>query len=173
MGEGWSDTLALYWTRKPNENRDLNVVIGDYVFNNPKGIRSKPYSTNMTTNPYTFSYVATQSSVHAIGVVWANTLWELYWNLVDTLGFTEDLYDATQLKGNVVATQLVIGGMTFQPCSPKFLTARDAILKADTAFYQGAFKCLIWKAFAKRGMGVNAISSGYKDGFDLPTECAR
>lgn len=111
MGEGWSDIMAIYLTRKEGENRTLDIVIGDYVYNAPGGIRSKPYSTNLNTNPYLLSYVGTQNEVHAIGEYWANTLYEVYWNLVDELGFSSDLYDATQLKGNIVSIQLLIGGL--------------------------------------------------------------
>ncbi|KAJ3307427.1 hypothetical protein HDV03_000075 [Kappamyces sp. JEL0829] len=159
MGEGWSDTLAIYWSRKPNENRNMDVVLGAYVYNNPAGIRSKPYSTDMTRNPYTFSYINTQNEVHAIGELWANTLWEMYWNLVDAYGWSANLFDAKQKEGNIVATQLVIGGLALQPCNPTFLSARDAILKADTNYYNGANKCLIWKAFAKRGMVITTTTT--------------
>jgi hypothetical protein len=30
---------------------------------------------------------------------------------------------------------------------------------------------LIWEAFAKRGMGINAINLGYKEGFYVPEYC--
>ena len=49
-----------------------------------------------------------------------------------------------------------MGGLKIQPCNPEFLQARDAIIAADNAFYSGKNKCLLWKAFAKRGMGFNA-----------------
>jgi hypothetical protein len=61
--------------------------------------------------------------------------------------------------------------MRQQPCNPKFLQARDAILAADVAYYNGTNSCLVWKAFAKRGMGANAIQLGWKDGFNLPESC--
>jgi len=49
-----------------------------------------------------------------------------------------------------------VEGLKLQPCSPGFIDARDAILKADTLFFGAHYSCAIWKAFAKRGMGVFA-----------------
>jgi extracellular elastinolytic metalloproteinase len=173
MGEGWSDIFAVYLERKPGEDRTLDVAIGDYSFNNPIGIRRFIYSTNINTNPLLYSGIpATNNAVHAIGTIWATMLYEMYWNLVDKYGFSANWYDATQQTGNIIAMQLVVGGLKLQPCNPTFLTARDAILAADRSFYGGANQCLIWKAFAKRGLGTNAVQSGYRDGFDVPAECA-
>ena len=74
--------------------------------------------------------------------------------------------------------QLVIDGMKLQPCSPGFVDVRDAILLADEINNGGANKCIIWKAFAKRGLGFSArqgssddISDGV-EAFDLPLECS-
>jgi hypothetical protein len=50
----------------------------------------------------------------------------------------------------------MVEGMKLQPCSPGFIDARNAILKADTLFFAARYSCAIWKAFAKRGMGRNA-----------------
>ena len=67
--------------------------------------------------------------------------------------------------------------MRLQVCSPGFVDGRDAILEADELNYAGANKCIIWRAFAKRGLGVSAnqgSSSNKGDGieaFDIPAEC--
>ena len=37
------------------------------------------------------------------------------------------------------------------------IDGRDGILKADTLLYNGRHGCAIWKAFARRGMGVGAL----------------
>ena len=64
--------------------------------------------------------------------------------------------------------------MKLQPCSPGFVDGRDAILAADTALYGGAYNCIIWEAFAIRGLGYSAsqgATSSKTDGveaFDLP-----
>lgn len=178
MGEGWSDAMAIYLSRREGENRTLNAVIGDYVYNNTSGIRSKPYSTSTTTNPYNLSFVGTQDEVHTVGEYWANVLYEMYWNLVDKYGFSSNVMNSSQKKGNVIAIQLLIGGLKIQPCNPTFTAARDAILSADQSYYAGANRCLIWNAFAKRGLGTDSVEgiksltlACYKDGFNKPVEC--
>ena len=49
------------------------------------------------------------------------------------------------------------------------LTARTAWIQADTNRYSGANKCTLWKAFASRGLGVNAAS--HKDDTSVPSGC--
>lgn len=58
-----------------------------------------------------------------------------------------------------------------QPCSPNFIQARDAILDADTALTGGENQCELWTAFAKRGLGSDAVysSSARRNGFTIPT----
>ncbi|KAJ3320774.1 hypothetical protein HDV06_005067 [Boothiomyces sp. JEL0866] len=170
MGEGWSDTTANYLTRVAGETRDTATsALGNWVMNQPNGVRQYVYSTDMKKNPLTYSNV--QGEVHAIGTVWATMLWEMYWNFVDQYGFSPNYYDPTQLKGNIMAFKVFIGGLTLQPCNPTFVTARDAIIAADKAYYGGKNKCLIWKAFAKRGLGTDAVANGHKNGFKLPSDC--
>jgi extracellular elastinolytic metalloproteinase len=63
----------------------------------------------------------------------------------------------TVTGGNVRALKLVIEGLKQQPCNPGLLDGRNAILKADSILYNKANTCLIWKAFARRGMGASAL----------------
>ncbi|KAI8913275.1 Fungalysin metallopeptidase-domain-containing protein [Gorgonomyces haynaldii] len=175
MGEGWGDAMAMFLLRKPTDTRNTDFAMGNYVTGQPesgKGIRRFRYSTSLTTNPETFSFFSKSTEVHNLGEIWASMLNEVYWNLVDKLGFSENWYDEKQQKGNIVAMQLMIGGMMLQPCNPTFTQARDAILKADQTYYGGNFKCDIWKGFAKRGLGVDAVQSSHKDGFSVPSECS-
>jgi extracellular elastinolytic metalloproteinase len=97
----------------------------------------------MKINPFTYNTVSTFNQVHAIGSVWATIFYEVYWNLVDSHGFAVDLLGATQKKGNVTFLQNMLGGMKIQPCSPKFISARDAIISADSTYYGGINKCAI------------------------------
>jgi len=46
--------------------------------------------------------------------------------------------------------------MKLQPCRPGFFEARDAIIQADQVLTGGENFCILWKGFAKRGMGVDA-----------------
>ncbi|KAL2917400.1 decapping endonuclease targeting mRNA [Polyrhizophydium stewartii] len=170
MGEGWSDFVGLVLTAKSTDTRTTKIVVGDYVVNSSAGIRSAPYTTDLTVNSLKYSSLKTRNEVHDIGEVWVEMLWEVYWNLVDKKGFSTDLYNAKSTAGNVVALQLVIGGMMNQPCNPTIIQARDAILKADQTFYGGKFKCDIWKGFAKRGAGFSATTTK-TDKTDLPSGC--
>ena len=68
-------------------------------------------------------------------------------------------------------------GLKLQACSPTFIDGRDAIIQADQVKTGGADRCMIWRAFAKRGLGVNA-SAGSKtvgtdqiENFTYPAEC--
>jgi hypothetical protein len=183
MGEGWSDFWALALTAKSgNPSQEATRGIATYLNFEPPdghGIRSVQYSPNLAIDPLTYqSARTTGGEVHAMGEIWASALWDMYWNLVTAYGFESNFYDAASGAGNTLALQLVMDGLKLQPCSPTFLDARDAILLADQNDNGGANQCLIWQAFAKRGMGVNAVDGGsdraflnVTNGFDLPAQC--
>jgi extracellular elastinolytic metalloproteinase len=179
MGEGWSDFLALVMTAKAGDTGPQPRGIGNYVsFRAPNGngIRPAPYSTDMAVNPVTYGNIPGLAVPHGVGYAWASMLWEVYWNLAEKHGFNPNIYDAAS-GGNNLATQLVMDGMKLQVCSPGFVDGRDAILLADQALTGGANQCLIWKGFAKRGLGASAsqgLNSSTTDGieaFDLPPLC--
>jgi extracellular elastinolytic metalloproteinase len=52
---------------------------------------------------------------------------------------------------------------------PTVVAARAAWIQADANRYVGANKCLLWKAFASRGLGVGAAD--YVDSSVVPAEC--
>ena len=177
-GEGWSDWLGLILTIEPGDAGTNARGIGTYALGEPVtagGIRRYPYSTDMSINPQTYADLALSPEVHDIGEIWSQVLWDMTWKLIDAEGFDPDWYNGT--GGNNTALNLVIEGMKLQPCSPGFLDARDAILKADEILYNHAHRCLIWAAFARRGMGRDALqgSSGVAGdetaGFGLPNIC--
>ncbi len=179
MGEGWSDWQTLYLHAAPGDTATTPRPVATYLtFENAAtgfGIRAFPYNTDEIANPLTYSDIPTQSVPHGVGAVWANTLWEMYWNLVGELGYDPDLYYGS--GGNNIAYQLVLDGMKLQPCNPGFVTGRDAILAADQANYEGDLSCAIWNAFAERGVGFGASqgSSGVlgdeTESFTLPSAC--
>jgi hypothetical protein len=104
MGEGWSDSVAIVFRMTPNSQPTDNYVVGGYATNNPAvGIRRYAYSLSTTVNPLTYENVAqSQNSVHAMGTIWATMLNEVYWNIVQKLGFSAQLSDAKSGKGNTV-----------------------------------------------------------------------
>ncbi|KAF5379696.1 hypothetical protein D9615_005730 [Tricholomella constricta] len=168
MGEGWSDALAEWTEQKSGTIEDY--VLASYVTNNPAGIRTHPYSTNVATNPLRYSSVATLSQVHRIGEVWANLLHNVYAALVEAHGWSSTARtnpDGTE--GNVVYLHLFIDALALQPCNPTFVSARDAWIQADVNRYGGANACLLWKAFASRGLGVKAAK--FIDDSTVPPAC--
>jgi len=175
MGEGWSDWITLMMQLKAGDNGSDPRGIATYSINEPlngAGIRTYPYSTNMSVNPLTFAdtngktYIDPDDSVekvsaHAVGEVWAATLWDLTWAYIGKYGFNSNIYNGT--GGNNKVMRLVLDAMKLQPCNPTFIAARNAVIAADQATTGGQDYCLIWKVFARRGLGVNA-SSGRNQG---------
>ncbi|KAI9475595.1 MAG: Fungalysin metallopeptidase-domain-containing protein [Benjaminiella poitrasii] len=178
MGEGWGDFIATVIRMRKKYDRSVEFGMGDYS-NGGDGIRKYKYSTSNSTNPSTYRIMDRFDywGVHAKGEVWAEMLYEVYWNLVDRLGFTEEWFPPTPSdpykaaldeeeinkirdhitsNGNTLAVQLVLDGMKLQPCSPTFISARDAILEAEKQLTGGLYHCDIYRAFAKRGLGPGA-----------------
>ncbi|KAI0822089.1 Fungalysin metallopeptidase-domain-containing protein [Trametes gibbosa] len=168
MGEGWSDANAE-WTEHKNATI-VDFVLGQYVINDPAGIRSHPYSTDPTVNPLRYSSLQTLSEVHDIGEVWANLLHNVYAALVGVHGFSDTAHtDPTTTGGNTVFLHLFLDALPLQPCNPTFLTARDAWIQADANRFAGANFCTLWTAFASRGLGVNAAN--HVDDSTVPASC--
>ena len=148
LGEGWSD----YWAITLNNDG----AVGEYVTNNPAGIRRAAYTVPAAAVHNSYADLAS-SSVHADGEVWAATLWDL----------------RTQL-GAAKVDRLVLNGMKFTPTRPSFLNARDGILQADQNLNGGANRCAIWTVFARHGMGVSAVGNDgttHVAATDLPSGC--
>ena len=161
-GEGWSDYFALMvttnWSTATINDGSLARPMGTYVLNQSPtgpGIRQHPYSTDMAVDPWTYAMMAgTGGEVHDIGEIWCTALWEMTWELIrQTNTINTNLFNPSGTGGNSVALKIVMEGMRLQPCSPGYIDARNAILKADTLFFGAQYSCSIWKAFAKRGMG--------------------
>ncbi|OAJ41636.1 hypothetical protein, variant [Batrachochytrium dendrobatidis JEL423] len=169
MSEGWSDLFAMIVTAKESHKADTPIIIGTYITNSSTGVRTRPYTTDMKANPFTYSDIGNNQKSYIVGEVWASMLWEVYWNLVTKNGFSTNLHDAKGKFGNIITMQNMIGGFMLQPCKPTFLSARDAFIASDVAHYNGANKCEIWKGFAKRGLGVKAANS--TNDFSVPDEC--
>ncbi|KAJ8087742.1 hypothetical protein PM082_006579 [Marasmius tenuissimus] len=63
MGEGWSDAVAD-WFAHSNSAAVTDFVMAEWVLNSGVGIRSYPYSTSKSVNPYMYSKVAELSITH-------------------------------------------------------------------------------------------------------------
>ena len=185
MGEGWSDWYGVVMTMLPGAQPEDARPVGTFLFNQGPtggGIRPFPYSTDLSVNPQTYDDIKTAAVPHGVGSVWSTMLWEMTWELINEHGWDANIYnftgDVNQDAGNVMAMALVTEGLKLQPCNPGFVDGRDAIIAADQAIYGGANECLIWDAFAKRGLGVSASqgsSNSRSDGteaFDTPSATA-
>ncbi|KAI3595093.1 putative extracellular elastinolytic metalloproteinase precursor [Moniliophthora roreri] len=172
MGEGWSDAMAD-WTEKTSAAVP-DEVLGQYVIDDPAGIRSHPYSTSADVNPLRYSSLQTLNEVHDIGEVsyltLANILHNVYAALVDAHGFSATAKtNPGGSEGNIVHLHLFLDALALQPCNPTFLTARDAWIQADVNRFNGANRCILWNAFASRGLGVNAAN--HRDDTTVPSGC--
>ncbi|KAF8872228.1 Fungalysin metallopeptidase-domain-containing protein [Infundibulicybe gibba] len=163
--------------RLPLQNPTLSLpdyTYGRYLVNSIAGMRTYPYSTSEITNPLRYSSIKTLHEVHDIGEVWANMLHNVHAALVREHGFSRNAKtDPTTPEGNVVFMRLFMSALSILPCSPTFLYARDAWIQADYVIYGGANRCLLWKVFASRGLGVDA-GEWYLDNSEssaVPPDC--
>ncbi|KAK0479831.1 Fungalysin metallopeptidase-domain-containing protein [Armillaria luteobubalina] len=168
LGEGWSDAMAEWTEQKSGTISDY--ILGVWATNNPGGIRRYPYSTNPRVNPLRYSSLAQLGEVHDIGEVWANVLHNVYAVLVQTYGWSPRAMDnATGGEGNIVYLHLFTDALSLQPCNPTFVQARAAWIQADLNRYNGASYCILWRAFASRGLGI--FAANYVDDFTIPRGC--
>ena len=188
MGEGWGDFFALCMTSRPRDDFANGIFgMGGWVLLNFRflgfrdnyyfGIRRYPYTADMTKNPLTFRHISDgvilpvgppinsnpfpNSEVHNAGEVWCTALWEVFVNLVAKYKREEDDDDDDDEEGHEKAERrmltYVINGLKNTPLSPTFTEARDGIITAVTALHPEDLP-EVWAGFAKRGMGVGAVS---------------
>jgi len=173
MGEGWGDFFATLFLQQGSTTRAQRFPMGLYAAR--RGIRPFPYSADRTGNPQTFGILnqgAPYNGVHAIGSVWCQILFQVYWEMRDEYGWNPDWWYGD--GGNNVLLQDVTDGMKLQPCTPNFVQARDAILQADRLNYDGKHLCALWRGFALRGLGTGAVvrsTNSVTESFAIPPEC--
>jgi len=188
MGEGWSDYYGITMLLDPTlDDPEGARGMGPYVVYQDSregaGIRPRPYSRDMNTQPFTYDRIKTNSWItgaslatpHGVGHGWNAVLWDLTWNLIDAHGFNDNIYDGWDAGGNNRSLQYVTDGLKMQGCAPGFVAGRDGILAATEAL-GGADTCIVWSTFARRGLGFSAVqgTTGRDDNteaFDVPAEC--
>jgi len=179
MSEGWADFNALFMSVREGDSFDGRVfplaqyaaagLLPDAAY---FGIRRAPYSTDMTKNPFTFTHVRWQSDlptgaplaptspdmseVHNVGEIWAQMLFEGYVNL-QKAGQTANPPRSFEESKRRMADYLV-AGMAATPIEPTFTEQRDAILGVVWAAGQKDDFDALSRGFAKRGLGVGAVS---------------
>jgi extracellular elastinolytic metalloproteinase len=143
MGEGWSDFFACTAMGK--------TVVGDWVVNQPNGIRRFRYDESF---PDDYGKLGTgrYDEVHNIGELWCATLMSL-----------------SRAIGAWTAAQVVVDALKLTAANPSFLAARDGILLAadhysqargDDATARADFVHAVWSVFAQHGMGPQARTGG-------------
>lgn len=207
-GDAIATLIRQVVEHKQFENGTDTFPMGSWAANQETGIRNYVYSTNSTVNPSTYKTLDRPGywGVHAIGEVWAEFLFVLNQRLIEKYGFSKtlfppedtsvpnDYYTKTSTEsvdefgvpaplvpkhGNTLVLQLIISAMKLQPCRPSFFNARDAIIQADEILTGGDNHCIIWDAFAERGLGADARIDGQTpwgggvraDGFKVPSKC--
>jgi len=177
MGEGYSDYTSLIYTVEPGHDADTPRGIGTYVIGETvtgRGIRTFPYSRDMAVCPWTYDNLSGTNDIYITGSIWTSMIWDLYWNFVDLYGYDAD-WSNTE-SGNHKAVLLTFDGMKFGASSPSLTDARDGILAADMANFNGDHQCMIWETFARRGLGYYAdagsnddVNDGVADYSGMPT----
>ncbi|WAC01145.1 M36 family metallopeptidase [Lacinutrix neustonica] len=160
MGEGWSDWLGLVLTIRQGDDRNTARGVGTYAIGQPTtgaGIRPTRYSTDFAVNGTDYTDVPSLVVPHGVGYGFATILWDMTWDLIDPEGYDSNLYTGT--GGNNIAMALVIEGLKNTANNPGYVSGRNGILQADQDLYGGQYNCLIWDAFAKRGVGVDAVEN--------------
>jgi extracellular elastinolytic metalloproteinase len=173
MGEGWGDLFAVCMTSQATDDFAKGTfAVGGWTDVTPTfkenyyfSIRRYPYSADMAKNPLTFKHIAANvllptgsprnpnaggpnNEVHNAGEVWCCMLWEVFVALVAK-------HDHVTAEKRMLT--YVIGGLKQTPSQPTFTQARDGIFTAVSAL-NAADLPTVKKAFAKRGMGKNAVS---------------
>lgn len=181
MGEGWSDYYALMLTSQETDTADTARGVGAYISfqtEDGPGIRRYPYSRSKDINPLTYGDVAGETAPHGVGTVWATMIWDMTWDLIDQHGYEPDLRNHTSGAGNVRALHYVNDGLVLTKCRPSFVDGRNAILLAELADGDDEDQCLIWRAFARRGLGLLALNPtlgedhrNVLEDFTVPPQC--
>jgi extracellular elastinolytic metalloproteinase len=188
MGEGWSDFFALMLTNRPGDNANVPRSIGSYASGQSAsgaGFRPAKYSPDFLINDYTYGDTNGMEieedseivpDVHRIGFVWATMLWDLHWQYAAKYGYSSDV-TLNKNSGSARVLQLVTDALKLQTCNPTFIDGRNAILSAEMLTTKGEDRCMIWKTFAKRGLGLNALAgnklniSDQVEDFSIPKDC--
>lgn len=148
LGEGFSDAVSIVMTN--------NDVEGEYITNNiNNGIRSKRYALHTRTLS---SYLPNSFLVHYNGEIYAAAIWRLW-----------EIYQGNGLSADTLLADIV-GGLKQTPAKPTYIQARDGMLAAAPSTRD----CLIWIAFAAKGMGQGATmtSAGVvSQSLTVPSSC--
>lgn len=175
MGESWSDLVAGEFQFAHGYDNGGNIwAIGLYATGNKK-VAIRDYAINR--NPLTYGeygFDTTGDEVHADGEIWNATQWRVRQGLVEKhnrrFPYSDEVRQfrcsesrgaksplrAVDCPGNRRWITLMFDSFLLQQGATSMLDARDAMLAADRMRFGGANQSVMWKAFARSGMGVGA-----------------
>ncbi len=181
MSESWSDLLAMeYGVEHGYAPPGIQAfTIGQYVTQDPiAGIRNY----NMSQSPLNYSsvdYDFVGLQVHASGELWSATNFDIRQAMINKYGAGTPALQKSCANGQTPVTQCPGNRRWVQAVFDSFLLmgqtqvsmvdARDALLAADFIRFDGVDLDLMWNAFAKRGLGENAVSNGAGDANPTPS----
>ncbi|XRQ04487.1 M36 family metallopeptidase, partial [Actinomadura welshii] len=181
MNESTSDLLAMeylseYGFRPPGRTP---YVIGAYVTGEPRaGIRNY----DMSRSPLNYSdlgYDLTGNQVHADGEIWSATQFDLREAFVRRYGdgnralqrkCADGRVPVEKCPGNRRWAQLSFDALLLMASGAvSYVDHRDALLAADTIRFGGRNHELMWRVFARHGLGEDAASEGPGDADPRPS----
>ncbi|MFC7547922.1 M36 family metallopeptidase [Plantactinospora sp. GCM10030261] len=181
MSESWSDLLAIEYLYEHGYAAPgrQGVTIGEYATGDKvAGIRNY----NMSVSPLNYSsvdYDFVGLQVHASGELWSATNFDIRAAMMQRYGAGNAALQKSCANGTTPVTacpgnrrwiQLVFDSFLLMSVSQvSMVDARDALLAADQVRFGGANQDLLWNAFARRGLGEAAASTGHTDANPTPS----
>lgn len=181
MNESTSDLFAMeylneYGFRAPGRTP---YVVGGYVTGEPRtGIRNY----DMSRSPLNYSdlgYDLVGTQVHADGEIWSATQFDLRRAFVGRYGAgdaalqrrcADGAVPAGKCPGNRRWAQLSFDALLLMATGRvSYVDHRNALLAADTIRFGGRDHELMWKVFARHGLGEDAAGNGPADADPAPS----
>jgi hypothetical protein len=186
MGESWSDLVAVEYLNAfnyvPTSKGENPFAVGIYATGNK---RTAIRNYGMNHSPLNYSdvgYDIVGPQVHADGEIWSATNFDLRQALVRKYNdrypagnerlqkrCADGNLPADKCPGNRRWIQIMFDAFLMQQSDTSMVTARDAYLGADMLRFNGANQRVLWDAFAKRGLGIEAKTDGNTDDQPRPS----
>lgn len=187
LGEGLADVISVEYLHEhglASPDGEDPLTVGAYVSGDPDaGIRN----FSMAESPLNWSDLRgydgmAQESPHDDGEIWAAVNHDIRQAFVARYDAQFPAGDqALQLEcargrravtacpGNRRWIQLVFDSLLLLDADATMLEARDALIAADALRFDGAHRQELWSAFARRGFGDGASTTGTEDGQPVPS----
>jgi hypothetical protein len=183
MSEGWGDFNSLFMVvREGDRFPGRAFPMAQYAaagFGSRAayfGIRRAPYSVEYTINPFTFGHIRTEADlpkdgpvqgseddpmneVHVVGEIWAQTLFDVYVNILESGAAAGRKFDENKRR----MADYMVAALKAAPDDPTFVEQRDAFMSVARAMVamdptRQADVQAMARGFAKRGLGAGAVA---------------